>query len=61
VKIVNLLGQEMIPTFHEDLSGINSSIKIDMRDVPVGIYFMEVTTSAADGSSYTHTRKITKN
>lgn len=61
IKIVNLLGQEMVPALHEDLSGITSSVKIDMRDVPVGIYFMEVTTSASDGSSYTYTKKITKN
>lgn len=61
VKIVNLLGQEMVPTVKEDLNGLTSSFKIDLRDMPNGFYFMEVTTTAADGSSYTHSKKITKN
>ncbi len=61
VKIVNLLGQEMVPTVKEDLNGLTSSFKIDLRDMPNGFYFMEVTTTAADGTSYTHSKKITKN
>lgn len=61
VKIVNLLGQEMVPTVKEDLNGLSSSFKIDLRDIPNGFYFMEVTTTAADGSSHTHSKKITKN
>lgn len=61
VKIVNLLGQEMVPTVKEDLNGLSSSFKVDLRDIPNGFYFMEVTTTAADGSSYTHSKKITKN
>jgi hypothetical protein len=60
VKIVNLLGQEIAPIFKADLEGLSNTFKIDMRDVPNGIYFMEVTTAASDGSTYTYTKKITK-
>lgn len=60
VKIVNLLGQEIIPTVKVDLEGLNNTIKIDCREIPAGFYFMEVTTSASDGTSYTYTKKITK-
>ena len=61
VKIVNLLGQEMVPTLKEDLNGLSNSFKVDLRDIPNGFYFMEVTTTSTDGSSYTHSKKITKN
>jgi hypothetical protein len=60
VKIVNLLGQEITPIFKADLDGLSNSFKIDMREVPNGIYFMEVTTAADDGSTYTYTKKVTK-
>ncbi|KAB2918791.1 MAG: T9SS type A sorting domain-containing protein [Bacteroidetes bacterium] len=60
VKIVNLLGQDIVPAVKADLEGLNNTFKVDVREVPAGIYFMEVTTTATDGSSFTHTKKITK-
>jgi hypothetical protein len=61
VKIVNLLGQEMVKPLKQDLSGLTTTFKIDLRDIPNGFYFMEVTSSSASGSSHTFTKKITKN
>lgn len=61
VKIVNLLGQEMVKPLKEDLTGFSNSFKIDLRDIPNGFYFMEVTSTANDGTSHTYTKKITKN
>ncbi|HCS21318.1 MAG TPA: hypothetical protein DIW47_12290 [Bacteroidetes bacterium] len=59
VKIVNLLGQEMIKAISMDLNGINNEIRIDMADVPSGVYFLEVY-SMINGNSVKQTRKITK-
>lgn len=59
VKIVNLLGQEMIKATNMDLNGINNEIRIDMADVPSGVYFLEVY-SMINGNSVKQTRKITK-
>jgi hypothetical protein len=60
VKIVNLLGQEMVKPLKQDLNGLTTSFKIDLRDLPNGFYFMEVTSSSSTGKSYTYTKKITK-
>lgn len=60
VKIVNLLGQEMVKPLKQDLNGLTSTFKIDLRDIPNGFYFMEVTSTSSAGKSYTFTKKITK-
>lgn len=59
VKIVNLLGQEMIQPVNMDLNGLNNEIRIDMTDVPSGVYFLEVY-SMLNGNSVKQTRKITR-
>lgn len=59
VKIVNLLGQEMVQPVQVDLNGLNSEIRIDMTDVPSGVYFLEVY-SFINGNSVKQTRKITR-
>lgn len=61
VKIVNLLGQQMVKPLKQDLNSLTSTFKIDLRDIPNGFYFMEVTSSSSNGSSHTFTKKITKN
>lgn len=61
IKVVNLLGQEMVKPLKQDLNGLTSTFKIDMRDLPNGFYFMEVTSSGANGKAHTFTKKITKN
>lgn len=61
IKIVNLLGQEMVPAVSEDITATYSTYKVDIRDIPNGFYFMEVTTTSSNGLSYTSTKKITKN
>ncbi|MBI1223500.1 MAG: T9SS type A sorting domain-containing protein [Bacteroidetes bacterium] len=60
VKIVNLLGQEMVPTNFLDLNGLNNELRIDFTDVPAGVYFLEVY-SFVNGNSVKQTRKITRN
>lgn len=59
VKILNLMGQEMVKSVSADLTGINTEIKIDMTDVPAGVYFLEVY-STINGNAVKQTRKITK-
>ncbi|MDX5319659.1 MAG: T9SS type A sorting domain-containing protein [Bacteroidota bacterium] len=59
VKIVNLLGQEMVEPISQDLNGLNHEIKIDLTDVPSGVYFLEVY-SFINGNSVKQTRKITR-
>ncbi len=59
VKIVNLLGQSMIQPITKELNGITSEVKIDLSDVPSGVYFLEVY-STINGNSVKQTRKITK-
>lgn len=61
VKIVNLLGQQMVKPLKQDLNSLSSTFKLDLRDLPNGFYFMEVTSSSSNGSSHTFTKKITKN
>ena len=60
VKIVNLLGQEMLPSVARDMNSLVTEIKIDLTDIPAGVYFMEVYTNV-NGNSIKQTRKITKN
>jgi|GEM_PF-2113854 len=59
VKIMNLLGQEMIEPVTMDLNGISQEMRIDMTDVPSGVYFLEVF-STINGNSVKQTRKITR-
>ncbi len=59
VKIVNLLGQQMLQPVSMDLSGLNTEIRIDMTDVPSGVYFLEVY-STVNGNTTKQTRKITR-
>ncbi len=59
VKIMNLLGQEMIKPVTMDLNGISHELRIDMTDVPSGVYFLEVY-SIINGNSVKQTRKITR-
>lgn len=59
VKIINLLGQEMIPMKRSDLTAITNEIQIDMSDVAPGVYFMEVY-SSVNATTVKQTRKITK-
>jgi hypothetical protein len=59
VKIVNLLGQEMIPVVTRDMNTLQTEIKIDLSDIPSGVYFMEVY-STVNGNTVKQTRKITK-
>ncbi len=61
VKIMNLLGQEMVKPLKRDLNGLLSTFKINLVDLPNGFYFMEVTSSSSNGVSHTFTTKITKN
>ena len=59
VKIVNLLGQVMIRPVAMDLSGLTNEVRIDMTDVPSGVYFLEVY-STVNGNTIKQTRKITR-
>jgi hypothetical protein len=59
VKVVNLLGQEMIPSVSGDLSGLSNEIRVDLADIPSGIYFLEVY-STINGNTVKQTRKLTK-
>jgi len=59
VKVVNLLGQSMIQPISKELNGITAEVKIDLGDVPSGVYFLEVY-SVINGNSIKQTRKITK-
>lgn len=59
VKIVNLLGQEMIRPVSMDIGGLTNEIRIDMTDVPSGVYFLEVY-STVNGNTIKQTRKITR-
>lgn len=59
LKVVNLLGQQLIPSTNTDLNSLNTEIKLDLSDIPPGIYFLEVY-STINGVSVKQTRKITK-
>lgn len=59
VKVVNLLGQEMVKPVVKDYAGLTTEVKVDLTDVPAGIYFLEVY-SSVNGNSVKQTRKITK-
>lgn len=59
VKVVNLLGQEMVPATFKDIIGLSAEVRVDLTDVPAGVYFLEVY-SFINGNSVKQTRKITK-
>ena len=60
VKIVNLLGQEMIQPISVETRGLMNEIRVDMSNIPSGVYFLEIY-STVDGNTTKQTRKITKN
>ena len=60
VKIINLLGQEMTVPFDFDLNKIDQSFKIELKDIPTGIYMLEIELQSKT-DSYKYTKKIKKN
>lgn len=60
VKIVNLLGQEMIQPISIETGGLVNEVKVDMSNIPSGVYFLEIY-STIDGNTTKQTRKLTKN
>lgn len=59
VKIINMLGKVMNETFTGQINGLNSHFEIDLSDVPSGVYFVEIETTA-NGHSSKVTKRITK-
>jgi hypothetical protein len=60
IKVVNLLGQEIIPSVSKSINSLKQAFQFDLSGIPAGIYFVEVY-SYHNNAVVKQTRKITKN
>lgn len=60
IKFLNLIGKEMDVKFNLQVDGMNNHLELDLKQLPAGVYFMEITTRQLNGSFTKYTRKVTK-
>lgn len=60
IRFVNLIGKEMDSKFNLPVNSMSEHFELDVKPLPAGVYFMEVTARSANGSIQKFTRKVTK-
>jgi len=60
IRVINLLGQEMMLPFNFDLNKMEHSFKIELKDIPSGIYMIEIELQS-NSDAYKYSKKIRKN
>ena len=60
IRFLNLIGKEMEVKFNMPVNGYNDHLDLDLKQLPAGVYFMEILAKQANGSITKYTRKVTK-
>ncbi len=60
IRFLNLIGKEMDLKFNLQVDGTNNHLELDLKQLPAGVYFMEITTRQQNGTFTKYTRKVTK-
>lgn len=60
IRFVNLIGKEMESKFNLPVNSMSEHFELDLKQLPSGVYFMEISARNAAGTVQKFTRKVTK-
>lgn len=60
IRFVNLIGKEMDNQFSLPVNSISEHFELDLKTLPSGVYFMEISARFSSGALQKFTRKVTK-
>jgi hypothetical protein len=60
IRFVNLIGKEMESKFNMPVNSMSEHFELDLKQLPSGVYFMEISARNATGTVQKFTRKVTK-
>ena len=60
ISIIDLLGREIYKKSNVDLSYGKQSISIDLKNIPIGVFFLEFSVDSVDKKGIKHISKFIK-